>query len=236
MNNTEIKITELFYSIQGEGLLAGRPCAFIRLAGCPLRCRFCDTAYSLDTNAGEKISIQKIIERLKDFKASYAVITGGEPMISPHLSRLCEKIKELNCHITVETSGIKYAPTLGCDLMSISPKLSNAYENKVDENKYLKIDELQKLIDNYNYQLKFVIDKKDDIAEVLQVLKELKNIDRKKILLMPQAKTASEYISKSRLVAELCKENNFIFSPRLQLLFGETKPQNLHNTGKTPLK
>jgi 7-carboxy-7-deazaguanine synthase len=165
MQNTEIKISELFYSIQGEGLLAGRPSAFIRIAGCPLRCRFCDTAYSLDANAGEKISIDGIIERLKEFKASYAVITGGEPMISPHIGHLCEKIKELNCHITIETSGIKYTPALSCDLMSISPKLSNAYENKEDKDKYLNIDELQKLVGNYNYQLKFVIDKKDDIVE-----------------------------------------------------------------------
>jgi 7-carboxy-7-deazaguanine synthase len=224
MQNNEIRITELFYSIQGEGLGAGVPCAFIRLVGCPLQCRFCDTAYSLDANAGEKVSIDEIIERLKEFKASYAVITGGEPMISPHLGRLCEKIKELDCHITIETSGIKYAPALPCDLMSISPKLSNAYENKEDKDKYLKIDQLQKLIDNYNYQLKFVIDKKDDIAEVHLLIKELKNIDRKKVLLMPQAKTVSEYIGKSPMVAELCKENNFVFSPRLQLIFGEAKP------------
>jgi 7-carboxy-7-deazaguanine synthase len=227
MQNAEIKITELFYSIQGEGLLAGVPCAFIRLAGCPLRCRFCDTVYSLDANAGKKISIDDIVKKLQEFKASYTVITGGEPMISPHIGRLCEKIKELDCHITIESSGIKFIENLCCDLISVSPKLSNAYENKEDKNKYLKIDELQKLIDNYDYQLKFVIDKKDDIAEVLQVLKELKNIVHKKILLMPQAKTVSGYISKSHLVAELCKENNFIFSPRLQLIFGETKSLEL---------
>jgi hypothetical protein len=72
-----------------------------------------------------------------------------------------------------------------------------------------------------------VIDKKDDIVEAQLLMKELKNIDIAKVLLMPQAKNISEYINKSHLVAELCKENYFVFSPRLQLIFGETKSLEL---------
>jgi 7-carboxy-7-deazaguanine synthase len=224
MQNTEIKITELFYSIQGEGLLAGRPSVFVRLAGCPLRCKFCDTPYSLDANAGKKISITKIIDEIKKSSCDYVVITGGEPMINSHIALLCEEIKKLNRHITIETNGIKFIENLRCDLMSVSPKLSNAYENQADSEKFLKIDQLQKLINNYNYQLKFVIDKRQDLAEALQLLKKLKNIDTAKVLLMPQAKNIAEYLSKCPLVAELCKESNFTFCPRLQLEFGEIKP------------
>lgn len=224
MRNTEIKITELFYSIQGEGLLAGRPSVFVRLAGCPLRCKFCDTIYSQDANAGEKISLEKIINEIKKHSCDSVVITGGEPMINPHIVPLCEEIKKLNRHITIETNGIKFIENLRCDLMSVSPKLSNAYENPADSEKFLKIDSLQKLIDNYNYQLKFVIDKREDLAEVHQLLKRLKNIDIAMVLLMPQAKTLTEYLNKCPLVAELCKESNFTFCPRLQLEFGEIKP------------
>ncbi|MHB0946924.1 MAG: 7-carboxy-7-deazaguanine synthase QueE [Sedimentisphaerales bacterium] len=222
MDNPEIKTTELFYSIQGEGLLAGKPSVFVRLAGCPLRCKFCDTVYSLDANAGEKMSLAKITEEVKKYSCDYVVITGGEPMVNLHIARLCEEIKKLERHITIETNGIKFIENLRCDLMSISPKLSNAYENPADSEKFLKIGQLQKLLDNYNYQLKFVIDKREDLAEAHQILKKLKNIDIAKVLLMPQAKNIAEYLNKCPLIAELCKENNFTFCPRLQLEFGET--------------
>lgn len=222
----EIRVTEIFYSIQGEGLLAGRPSLFVRLAGCPLRCKFCDTPYSLDANAGKKMSLAKIIEEIKKYSCNWVVITGGEPSINPHIALLCEEIKKMNRHITIETNGIKFVENLRCDLMSISPKLSNAYENPADSEKFLKIDQLQKLITNYNYQLKFVIDKRQDLDEVHQLLKRLKNIDIAKVLLMPQAKALTEYLSKCPLIAELCKESNFTFCPRLQLEFGEIKPND----------
>jgi 7-carboxy-7-deazaguanine synthase len=226
MNNRETRITELFYSIQGEGLLAGKPSVFVRLAGCPLRCKFCDTVYSQNANAGKKMSITKIAEEIKKYSCDSVVITGGEPMINSHITLLCEEIKKMERHITIETSGIKFIANLRCDLMSISPKLSNAYENPADSEKFLKIDQLQKLIDNYNYQLKFVIDKNRDIDEVHQVLKKLKNIDITKVLLMPQAKNLAEYLNKCPLIAKLCKKSNFTFCPRLQLEFGEIKPAN----------
>ncbi|PKL46561.1 MAG: radical SAM protein [Planctomycetes bacterium HGW-Planctomycetes-1] len=221
MQNTEIQISEIFYSIQGEGLLAGRPSVFVRLAGCPLRCKFCDTKYANDSKAGEIRTIDEIVKQIKKYKTDYIVITGGEPMICPNLPLLCNALKKY--HITIETAGIKFIDGLKCGLMSISPKLSNAYLKKSDKKLYLKIDRLKKLIKNYNYQLKFVIEKAGDIKEVEKVLKELKNTDRSKILLMPQAANVSEYIKRSPLVAELCKSNGFTFSPRLQLVFGETR-------------
>ena len=221
MQNAEIKISEIFYSIQGEGLLAGRPSVFVRLAGCPLRCRWCDTEYALDSKAGKTRTIAEIVKQIKKYKTDYVVITGGEPMISPNLSVLCKALK--NYHITIETAGIKFVPSLSCNLMSISPKLSNAYDNKQDKDKYLKLDSLAELIKNYDYQLKFVIEKKADIDGVNQILTALKNADTSKVLLMPQAKNVSEYLKKSPLVAELCKEYNFAFSPRLQIILWNNK-------------
>ncbi|MBU1260361.1 MAG: 7-carboxy-7-deazaguanine synthase QueE [Planctomycetes bacterium] len=224
MQNTEIQISEIFYSIQGEGLLAGRASVFIRLAGCPLRCNYCDTKYALDARAGTKMSIDEIMKKVMKHSPKYAVITGGEPMISPHISLLCEKMKENNIHITIETAGIKFVSGLACDLMSISPKTSNACDGQQDKDKYLKIDQLKGLVGNYDYQLKFVIEKIEDVAEVHQIVDYLKDIDRSKVLLMPQAGDVSEYIKKSPLIVELCKANGFVFSPRLQLVFGETRP------------
>jgi 7-carboxy-7-deazaguanine synthase len=219
MQNAEIQISEIFYSIQGEGLLAGRPSVFVRLAGCPLRCNYCDTKYALDSKAGAKMSIDEIVKQVKKYKTDYIVITGGEPMICPNLPLLCNALKKY--HITIETAGIKFIGGIEYGLMSISPKLSNAYFKKSDKKLYLKIGQLKKLVKNYNYQLKFVIEKAEDIKEVEKVLKELKDVARSKVLLMPQAGDISEYIKKSPLIAEMCKANGFTFSPRLQLVFGE---------------
>lgn len=224
MQNAEIQISEIFYSIQGEGLFAGRPSVFIRLAGCPLRCNYCDTKYALDSKAGAKMSIDEIMEKVMKHSPKYAVITGGEPMVSPHIFLLCEKIKEHNIHITIETAGIKFVQDIACNLMSISPKTSNACDGQQDKDKYLKIDQLKELVENYDYQLKFVIEKTEDITEVCQIVNDLKGIDCSKVLLMPQAKDISEYTKKGPLIVELCKANGFTFSPRLQLIFGETKP------------
>jgi 7-carboxy-7-deazaguanine synthase len=223
MQNNQINISEIFYSIQGEGLLAGRPGVFIRLAGCPLRCKYCDTEYARDLSAGSKMSIDEIMKKVTKFLPVYAVITGGEPMISPHIAPLCQKVKEQDIHITIETAGIKFITDLACDLMSISPKLSNAHNNEPDKTGYLKIDQLRELTKNYDYQLKFVMEKIEDITEVHQLLDDLKDIDRSKVLLMPQARNLSQYLKIGPLIAEMCKANGFIFSPRLQLILGENK-------------
>ena len=231
MQNAEINISEIFYSIQGEGLLAGRPSVFIRLAGCPLRCKYCDTVYALDAKAGTKTPIDEIMNKVTKYEPGYVVITGGEPLIFPQIASLCETIKKQNIHITIETAGIKFVPNLSCDLMSISPKLSNAHNNEPDKAGYLKIDQLAELIKNYDYQLKFVMEKIEDITEVHQVLNDLKlvldrdrgDFDRSKVLLMPQAKSVSEYLRISPLIIELCKANGFVFSPRLQLYYPDQK-------------
>lgn len=211
----KINISEIFYSIQGEGFLSGVPSVFIRISGCPLRCKFCDTGYAADASAGKKMTVGEIVKQTKKYPTNYVVITGGEPMICSALPLLCKALKKY--HITIETSGIKFVDDLKCDLMSISPKLSNAYYKPSDKDLYLKIDELQKLIKNYEYQLKFVIEKGGDIKEVNQILKNLKNVDFSKVMLMPQAKNISDYLKRGAVAAKLCKQYGFAFSPRLQI-------------------
>jgi 7-carboxy-7-deazaguanine synthase len=232
--NDILNVSEIFYSLQGEGFLTGVPSIFIRIAGCPLRCKFCDTGYAADAKAGKKLSINQILKQIKKYPTKYVVITGGEPMICPQMSLLCKALKKY--HITIETSGIKFAGSLKCDLMSISPKLSNAYFKSSDKKIYLKIDELQKLIKKYNYQLKFVIEKEKDITEVSKILegidsrlrgndtkKKSSTIDRSKVMLMPQAKNPAEYRKRSFLVSRLCKKYGFVFSPRLHIMLWGNK-------------
>jgi 7-carboxy-7-deazaguanine synthase len=221
-------INEIFYSLQGEGFLVGIPSVFVRLAGCPLRCRWCDTKYAWTKEAGEDYRIEEIVQTIQRGKSKFIVITGGEPMTNSDLAELVRKLKELKKHITIETAGTTFVADMPCDLMSISPKLSNSTPERIElaeTHEALRLDAavLRKLIDNYKYQLKFVVDSQDDLAEIQQTIEKLGNIDSEKVMLMPQGATRDELLVKSPMVAEMCKRTGFAFCQRLQVLLWNNK-------------
>jgi 7-carboxy-7-deazaguanine synthase len=220
-------INEIFYSLQGEGSLLGVPSVFVRLAGCPLRCTWCDTKYALGESAGDEMSIEAVKDKVLAFEVRHIVVTGGEPLVNDELIALIDAIDDPSLHITIETSGIEYVANLKCDLMSISPKLSNSVEADSGEKPEvdpLNIDAMQRLIDEYDYQIKFVVDSPDDLDEIASVIAKLKNINPYKIMLMPQASTKVEYVKKLPMVAEIAKNTGFALSPRLQVeLWGNSK-------------
>jgi 7-carboxy-7-deazaguanine synthase len=223
-----MRINEIFYSLQGEGFLTGIPSVFIRLAGCPLRCKWCDTRHAWDDTAGENYSIEKILQTIQQRPCKFIVITGGEPMIDSNLPKLVRQLKALGKHITIETAGIAYIPDMPCDLMSISPKLSNSTPDDqklsaAHEDSRLDLSVLRELIDHYNYQLKFVIDSQDDLSEAQQTIEEIGGVDSEKVMLMPQATTKDELLAKSPMVVEMCKRTGFAFCNRLQLLLWDNK-------------
>jgi 7-carboxy-7-deazaguanine synthase len=216
-------VNEIFYSLQGEGFLAGLPSVFVRLAGCPLRCRWCDTKYAWSKEAGRWYGIDQIVRAVRQWPCPFAVITGGEPMVEPKLSQLVRELKAAGRHVTIETAGIAYIPDIPCDLMSISPKLSNSVPDDVNlaaihKDSKLDFAVLGELISHYNHQLKFVVDCEADLAEIQELLDKLGNIDIGKVMLMPQAATRDELLTKSPMVAELCKRNGYALSQRLQVL------------------
>jgi len=218
-----MRINEIFYSLQGEGFFAGVPSVFVRLAGCPLRCRWCDTKYAWDITAGANYSNTKIIQIVHKWHCKFVVITGGEPMINSDLPKLVQELKANGKHITIETAGIAYMPDMPCDLMSISPKLSNSTPTDAKlaathNDSRLDVAVLRELIDNYKYQLKFVVCSQDDMPEIQQTIEEIGNIDVEKVMLMPQAATRDELLVKSPMVAEMCKSTGFAFCQRLHVL------------------
>jgi 7-carboxy-7-deazaguanine synthase len=218
-----MKVSEIFYSIQGEGFLAGVPSVFVRLAGCPLRCRWCDTKYAWDPMAGQEYSITEIVQAVQQRPCKFVVITGGEPMINADLPQLVRELKNAEKHITIETAGIAFIQDLPCDLMSISPKLSNSTPTDpelaaVHEKSRLDTSVLRQLVDSYNYQLKFVVDSRSDLGEINRILKKVGNVDLQKVMLMPQATTRDELLARSPMVAEMCKRTSFAFCQRLQIL------------------
>ncbi|MFQ6035984.1 MAG: 7-carboxy-7-deazaguanine synthase QueE [Sedimentisphaerales bacterium] len=223
-----MKVTEIFYSLQGEGFLAGVPSVFVRLAGCPLRCRWCDTKYAWDKEAGQDYRIDEIVQTVQKWSCKFVIITGGEPMANSYLPQLVQELKASEKHITIETAGIAFIPDLACDLMSISPKLSNstpvdAKLAAVHDDSRLDIAVLRKLINDYKYQLKFVVDSPADLLEIQQTIKQIGNVDLEKVMLVPQAATRDELLAKSPMVAGMCNHTGFAFCQRLQILLWNNK-------------
>src|SRR6476661_9457643 len=88
-----MNISEIFYSVQGEGALVGVPSVFVRTSGCNLRCTWCDTPYTSWQPEGENWSVDQIVRRVAEFGAAHVVVTGGEPMIAPEIVELCGELR-----------------------------------------------------------------------------------------------------------------------------------------------
>src|SRR5271156_1628864 len=104
-----MKLSELFYSIQGEGKLAGVPSVFIRASGCNLRCVWCDTPYASWSPQGEETPVAQIVRRVEECNSRHVVLTGGEPTIMADFPQLCVELKKKDYHITVETAATVFA-------------------------------------------------------------------------------------------------------------------------------
>ncbi len=214
-----MKIAELFYSLQGEGALVGTPSVFIRTSGCNLRCAWCDTPYTSWNPEGAELSLDQIIQEVKAHPARHVVVTGGEPMIAPEIIPLTERLRRLGLHITVETAGTVFQP-VACDLMSISPKLSNSTPTGpwAAQHNRLRIrrEVLSDLMARYDYQLKFVIEKPEDLAEVRDLVASLP-ADPRRVILMPEGTDREALRERGVWLAEIAKSEGFRYTPRLHV-------------------
>ena len=214
-----MKIAELFYSIQGEGSLVGVPSFFIRASGCNLRCAWCDTPYASWQPEGVELSLAQILDEVKAHPAKHVVVTGGEPMIAPEIAPLTNRLRDLGLHITIETAGTVFQP-VSCDLMSISPKLKNSTPTGswAERHERLRIQTgvLGELMARYEYQLKFVIEKREDVEEARGLAESL-GASPERVILMPEGVDRDILRERGVWLAEICKEEGFRFSPRLHV-------------------
>lgn len=227
-----MKISELFYSIQGEGKLAGVPSVFVRASGCNLRCAWCDTPYASWRPEGEDLPVAEIVKRVLEFDARHVVLTGGEPMIMPEIVALCGALKAGGSHLTIETAATVYKET-PLDLASLSPKLSNSTPHareggrfaEAHERQRLNLPVIQQFIDSApDFQLKFVVSEETDVEEVRIVLDALHGWAPADVLLMPEGTNLQALNARAAWVSEVCKRNGFRFCPRLHVaLYGNTR-------------
>jgi 7-carboxy-7-deazaguanine synthase len=226
-----VRISEIFYSIQGEGRLVGMPSVFIRTSGCNLRCAWCDTPYTSWRPEGEPWSLSKIMRKVASYPARHVVITGGEPLLTPEVVELSVAVKRAGLHLTIESAATLFQPVV-CDLISLSPKLSHSTPWKrangrfaqMHERNRLHIDVIQTFIATYDYQIKFVVNRLQDFAEVDEILRQLPHPDPARVLIMAQGKTRAELKKKSQWIVESCKQHGYGFTPRLHIdLFGNRR-------------
>ena len=229
-----MRISEIFYSIQGEGELTGVPTVFIRTSGCNLRCRWCDTPYASWNPEGEEMSIEDIIKEVKKHPARHCVLTGGEPMVARGIKELAAALRAEGQHITIETAGTVSPEGIACDLASLSPKLSNSTPspNEIDqawierhEQTRLRPEILRAWLEAGNYQLKFVYTKASDLDEIDALIESIGiPVPASKVLLMPEGTDEAHIASRQMELVSLCTKRGNRYCDRLHIrLFGNTK-------------
>ncbi len=218
-------IAETFTSLQGEGVLVGVPSFFIRTSGCNLRCRWCDTPYTSWLPEGDRRSLEDLVAEARASGVSHVVVTGGEPLLQREIGLLTRELRAAGLHVTVETAAT-VAPDFDCDLLSVSPKTANSDPQGDWRKRHRRLradrEPLRSLLHRFpEHQLKFVVAEPEDLAEVLAVLDEIGGIDASRVLLMAEGRDAAEVAVKAGVVAALCLEHGFRYTPRLHLdLFG----------------
>jgi 7-carboxy-7-deazaguanine synthase len=227
-----LPINELFYSLQGEGRLAGVPTAFVRTSGCNLRCWFCDSYHTSWEPTHATLSVDDIVKEVQSHDdAHHVVLTGGEPLIHDEADILLERLADLGYHITVETNGTIHrdAPI---DLASISPKLASStptpekdpkgdgeWEDR-HEARRIDLNALGSLVDDYDAQLKFVVTGPEDMPEIESLLADVRStasrhIPDSDVLLMPEGTTRDELDARRNEAADLAMEYGYRYTPRL---------------------
>ena len=237
-----LPINELFYSLQGEGTLAGVPSVFVRTSGCNLRCWFCDSYHTSWEPTHAWLEIDEIVAEIESHEAAdHVVLTGGEPMIHEASVELLAALDDRGYHTTVETNGTIYrdAPI---DLASISPKLASstptpdrdpngdgewADRHEADR---IDLDALAGLVDDYQFQLKFVVTGEDDLPEITTLLADIREVADSPIgdddvLLMPEGATRERLETTRHRVAELAMDHGFRYTPRLHVDLWNDAPE-----------
>jgi len=195
-SETRLKITEIFYSLQGEARNVGLPTVFVRLTGCPLRCAYCDTAYAF--TRGQWKGIAEIISEIKKYKTSHVTVTGGEPLAQKACIELLDELCEQNYEVSLETSGAIMVDQVDSRVTKVLDVKTPA-SNEDSKNKFENFSLL-----NEQDQIKFVICDENDYLWSKQLIEQFKLTDICEILFSPSheqlnAATLADWILQDQL-------------------------------------
>jgi len=210
-------ISELFESLQGEGPYAGVPATFLRLFGCNLRCRYCDTAYSFlrdsEASSAER-SVASLTVELLATRARHLVITGGEPLLQAEALAVLVRQLAPSFRIEIETNGTLAPPILLArpePTFNVSPKLTNAGLELVPN-----VGVLAEFRDTGRAFLKLVVGSGEDLAEADRLISAL-SWPKDRVVLMPEASSPEQLAARSQMVAEAALARQVRFSTRLHV-------------------
>ncbi|WP_226022147.1 7-carboxy-7-deazaguanine synthase QueE [Halomicrobium salinisoli] len=228
-----LPINELFHSLQGEGKLAGVPSTFVRTSGCNLRCWFCDSYHTSWEPTHAWMGIDEILDEVASHGADHVVLTGGEPLMHEESVALLERLDDAGYHTTVETNGTIHRD-VPIDLASVSPKLASSTPTAERDPKgdgewaerheagRLDLDALAGFVEDYEFQLKFVVTGEDDLPEIEDLVERVREtasvpVRDEDVLLMPEGQTREQLDETRRTVAELAAERGYRYTPRLHV-------------------
>jgi len=189
-----LRITEIFFSLQGEANTVGLPTVFIRLTGCPLRCSYCDTAYAF--SGGEKLGIDEILRQVGLYNTRYVTVTGGEPLAQPACNPLMVRLLDAGYHVSLETSG-------ALDVSAVDSRVSKVMDLKTPSsgemarNRYENIQSL-----TARDQVKFVIANAADYQWAKQQLEQYRLPECCEILFSPVMDVMSPTELAERILAD----------------------------------
>lgn len=231
-------VSEIFDSVQGEGPWNGVPSTFLRLAGCPLRCLWCDTPYASHAPVGELLSFDQLFKRLTAHTLEHVVITGGEPFAFEELPLLVDQLKRAGRLVTIETSGVIWRQT-AADLTVLSPKLSHSDPTPADGfseaecARHLKLRSDTGSLQQFAAQfashpaalaLKFVVERRSDLEEIRPIVALFPQLPREQVILMPQARSADRLAALSREMVDWCMTEGWRLGTRIQVqLWGDRR-------------
>ncbi|MGH7411315.1 MAG: radical SAM protein [Candidatus Methylomirabilis sp.] len=195
-----LEVNEIFYSIQGESTYTGRPCVFVRLTACNLRCRWCDTGYAF--YEGETLTIEQVLEKVRAFKCPLVEITGGEPLLQEGVYPLIDQLLFEGYEVLIETGG-------SLDVGRLDPRVVKIVDLKAPGSGM----ERQNNLDNFQYldrkdQIKFVVADRRDYEWTRQMMAEHALAEKAQVLFSPvfgelHPRELAEWILADRLPARL---------------------------------
>jgi 7-carboxy-7-deazaguanine synthase len=229
-----MRISEIFFSVQGEGKLTGVPSVFVRTSGCNLRCQWCDTPYASWNPEGEEMDVDAILREVARHPTRFCVVTGGEPMIAKGIQELLTELRAAGKHITIETAATVSPDGVECDLASLSPKLTNSTPsseqageawNARHERTRWQPEIVRTWCDRFEHQLKFVVSSQADLAEIERMLGEATiKTAPENVLLMPEGRSIEELQNLAPQVVEWCKARGWRYCARVHVeLFGNKR-------------
>ncbi len=204
-------ITEIYPSIQGESSYAGLPCTFIRLTGCPLRCRWCDTTYSFE--GGKHVTVEDILVQVAQHGIPLVELTGGEPLAQKETIKLAQLLGDQGYKVLIETGGSEDVSQLDARVHIIMD-IKCPGSGMVDRNLWSNIDSLKT-----SDEIKFVMAHREDYDWALRVINERK-LERFNLLFSPafgllQPKQLAEWMVEDKVKARLnLQQHKYIWHPR----------------------